>query len=404
VDKTMNNIPEGYKQTEVGVIPEGWEVKTLGELTTLLTNGFVGKVTDQYTDSDDGVLYIQGFNVEENSFNFYGIKRVTLEFHKQHAKSYLLEGDLLTIQTGDIGVTTVIPKELEGSNCHALIISRFKKGQAIPKFFSYYFNSFYGRNRLKEIETGTTMKHLNVGDMIKWLIPCPPLPEQTAIASALTDVDALITALGQLITKKRNIKQGAMQQLLTGKKRLPGFGGKWEVKKLGEIFKITAGGDFKEQFSSNDEDERHCYPIYSNSVSNRGLYGYSTYFVYEANSITVTARGTIGVANMRNHKFTAIGRVIVLKPEYPVDCFFASEFINNRINFVVETTGVPQLTAPQISLYEISLPSHPEQQAIAQILSDMDTEIETLEQKQAKYKAIKQGMMQQLLTGKTRLV
>jgi len=238
----MSDVPEGYKMSEVGVIPEDWEVKTFGELTTLLTNGFVGKATDYYTDSDDGVLYIQGFNVEENSFNLFGIKRVTLEFHKQHTKSYLLEGDLLTIQTGDIGLTTIVPKELEGSNCHALIISRFKKGKAIPKFFSHYFNSFYGRKRLKDIETGSTIKHLNVGDMIQWLIPSPPLPEQQAIASALSDVDALITALEQLITKKRNIKKGTMQQLLTGEKRLPGFGGEWEVKKLGEIADIISGG------------------------------------------------------------------------------------------------------------------------------------------------------------------
>jgi len=170
----MSDVPEGYRMSEVGVIPEDWEVKTLGELTTLLTNGFVGKATDYYTDSNDGVLYIQGFNVEENSFNLFGIKRVTLEFHKQHTKSNLLEGDLLTIQTGDIGLTTIVPKELEGSNCHALIISRFKNGKAIPKFFSHYFNSFYGRKRLKDIETGSTMKHLNVGDMIQWLIPSPP--------------------------------------------------------------------------------------------------------------------------------------------------------------------------------------------------------------------------------------
>jgi len=126
--------------------------------------------------------------------------------------------------------------------------------------------------------------------------------------------------------------------------------------------------------------------------------------VYDTKSITVTARGTLGVANLRNRKFVAIGRVLVLQPEYPVDCFFISEFINNQIDFVVESTGVPQLTAPQISLYEISLPSHDEQQAIAQILSDMDTEIESLEQKRDKYKAIKQGMMQELLTGKRRLL
>src|SRR6266852_2305553 len=90
-------LKPGYKQTEVGVIPEDWEVETLGSITTLLTNGFVGKATDFYTESDDGVLYIQGYNVEENMFNLHGVKRVSLTFHFQHQKSCLRAGDLLTI-------------------------------------------------------------------------------------------------------------------------------------------------------------------------------------------------------------------------------------------------------------------------------------------------------------------
>jgi type I restriction enzyme S subunit len=119
-------MKSGYKQTEVGVIPEEWEVKELGSLTTLLTNGFVGTATTAYVERDDGVLYIQGYNVQENSFNFHGIKRVSNAFHVRNKKSCLQAGDLLTIQTGDVGVTTVVPPELAGANCHALIISRLE--------------------------------------------------------------------------------------------------------------------------------------------------------------------------------------------------------------------------------------------------------------------------------------
>jgi type I restriction enzyme S subunit len=120
------------------------------------------------------------------------------------------------------------------------------------------------------------------------------------------------------------------------------------------------------------------------------------------NCITVTARGTIGVAYAKDHKFTAIGRVLVLEPKFQVDILFVSEYINNKIEFTIESTGVPQLTAPQIAKYEIKLPEFAEQQAVAQILSDMDAEIEALEQKRDKYKALKQGMMQELLTGHIR--
>ena len=209
-----------YKQTEIGVIPEDWEVKPLNEITSLMTNGFVGISKSHYTDFDNGVIYIQGFNVEENSFNFTGIKKVTEEFHKRHSKSCLQEGDLLTIQTGDVGLTTIVPKELAGSNCHALIITRFKKGKFEPKFFSYYFNSWKGKKQLKEIETGTTMKHINVGHMIDVQIPIPPLKEQTAIANILSDMDSEISQLEGRRAKMGELKQGMMQELLTGRIRL----------------------------------------------------------------------------------------------------------------------------------------------------------------------------------------
>lgn len=213
----MAKIDSGYKLTEVGVIPSDWKTKPISEITALMTNGFVGTIKSHYTDYENGILYIQGYNVEENAFNFNGIKRVSHEFHKQHLKSCLQEGDLLTVQTGDIGVTTVVPKELAGANCHALIITRFKKNAADSRFYSHYFNFSEGRKRLKEIETGSTMKHINVGDMFQMVIPYPPKTEQTAIATALNDTDQLITQLEQLIAKKRNIKQGAMQALLKPK-------------------------------------------------------------------------------------------------------------------------------------------------------------------------------------------
>jgi len=195
-----------------------------------------------------------------------------------------------------------------------------------------------------------------------------------------------------------------MQLLLTGRKRLTGFTGEWEVRRLGENFSISAGGDLIKGSFSSVEDGAYCYPIYSNSLTDKGFYGFSKLYRHDENCITVTARGTIGSANARDHKFDAIGRVLVLKPTCDLSCFFVSEYLNNRVNFSIESTGVPQLTAPQISKCEISFPQPDEQTAIAQILSDMDAEIEELEHKLAKYKLIKQGMMQELLTGKKRLI
>jgi type I restriction enzyme, S subunit len=125
---------------------------------------------------------------------------------------------------------------------------------------------------------------------------------------------------------------------------------------------------------------------------------------HPANSITITARGTLGFAQYRDHKYTAIGRVLVLEPKRQTAGQFFTEFINSRVKFAIESTGVPQLTAPQISSYLLAVPPHPEQQAIAEVLSDIDAELAALDQRRDKTRALKQAMMQELLTGKTRLI
>ncbi|MCC9641678.1 restriction endonuclease subunit S [Rhodopirellula sp. JC740] len=205
--------------TEAGYLPSDWDVQTLGSLTTLMTNGFVGTATSHYTSSD-GVLYIQGYNVKEDGLKFHGIKFVTKAFHAAHMKSCLRGGDLLTVQTGEVGLSTVVPDEHAGSNCHALIISRFRKSDVDSNFMRYYFNSHIGRSRLRLIETGTTMKHLNVGDMLQFVVPVPRLCEQNAIAEVLMDNDAEIKALTARRDKTQLMKTGLMQELLSGRRRL----------------------------------------------------------------------------------------------------------------------------------------------------------------------------------------
>ena len=177
----------------------------------------------------------------------------------------------------------------------------------------------------------------------------------------------------------------------------------WDVSTVGNLFRITAGGDVDRKRSQSFFDEVHRYPIYSNALTNLGLYGYCSYADHPKGSLTITARGMVGHANFRDHDYTAIGRVLVLQPNVKVAGVYFAELINNTINFADESTGVPQLTAPQISKYQLPVPSFPEQQAVAEALSDADALIESLDQLIAKKRQIKQGAMQELLTGKRRL-
>lgn len=415
-------VREGYKNTEVGVIPEDWEVKKLSDLTSLMTNGFVGIATTHYTEFENGITYIQGYNVEENSFNVNGIKKVTKEFHKQHPKSCLQEGDLLTIQTGEVGLTTIVTKGLEGSNCHALIITRFEKHNSFPKFYSYYLNSASGKKQLKEIETGSTMKHINVGDMIHLKVPVPTKAEQTAIATALSDADALINSLSTLIAKKRNIKQGAMQELLQPKEG-------WEVKKLGEIFTFYSTANYsKAEMDSDGEIGCMHYGLIhaiSNSIYSleKGVKYYTKgnktgyEIIKDGDVIMVDAsedfagiNKSIEVFGVGNRKFIAGLHTYLLRDENSilVNGFRGLVLNSNKIiqQFYCLAVGMKVYGVSKSQLKEVLIlfPSQEEQTRIATILSDMDTEIQALETKLEKYRKIKQGMMQNLLTGKIRLV
>ncbi|OWV23299.1 hypothetical protein B7982_07465 [Fibrobacter sp. UWB2] len=178
----------------------------------------------------------------------------------------------------------------------------------------------------------------------------------------------------------------------------------WEVKTLGELFDFSAGGDLQKESFSEYPSGTIKWPIYSNSLENKGLYGYTSNPRYRANCVTITGRGSLGHAEYRREAFDAIVRLLVLSPKQHVDCYFVSETINFRVPFVFESTGVPQLTAPQAVKSKIPLPpTIEEQQRIANALSDVDTLIANLEKLIAKKKNIKQGAMQQLLTGKKRL-
>ena len=177
----------------------------------------------------------------------------------------------------------------------------------------------------------------------------------------------------------------------------------WDVTRIGSLFDVKAGGDFDPTNSNEMQGDNYPYPIYANSLSQQGLYGFCNYAQSQIGSITITARGTLGKAFYRDTPFVAIGRLLVLEPKVNMAARFFSEYINYGVHFAVESTGVPQLTAPQVARYYVPVPPESEQRAIAEVLSDVDGLIRSLDALIAKKHAIKQAAMQQLLTGKTRL-
>lgn len=179
--------------------------------------------------------------------------------------------------------------------------------------------------------------------------------------------------------------------------------GDWDVFRLADNFKIYAGGDVPKHSLSDTRSAIHPYPIFANALQGSGLYGFTNEKRAKADSVTVTARGYVGHAEYRQETFFPIVRLLVLEPTGHLDAQFTTFAINERVTFALESTGVPQLTAPQIGKYSIAAPCLKEQRTIARALSDVDALIVTLDRLIAKKRVIKQATMQQLLTGKTRL-
>ena len=399
------NIPQGYKQTELGIIPEDWEVKSFGELGTFSKGTGVSRneantgdkpcvrYGELYTHHND---YIKEFNSHISDEVATRAKLITY-------------GDILFAASGetkeDIGKSVAFVDSFEAYAGGDIIILSTDSSICDAKYIGYISNSPLSAKQKATRGQGDAVVHITSDSVKSIVIPIPPIAEQRAIVEALSDVDGLIVALDKKIAKKRLIKQGAMQQLLTGKTRLPGFTDEWMQIRLEDYYNIVAGGDLDLNSYSPYKTKECKYPIYSNSLDNRGLYGYTSNPKYGKNSITITGRGSLGHAEYRITRFDAIVRLIVMKPLYNNICgLYITELINCISPFVFESTGVPQLTSPQVGATTLKIPkSLAEQQTIATILSDMDKEIADLEAQRDKYRLLKSGMMQQLLTGQIRL-
>jgi type I restriction enzyme S subunit len=239
-------------------------------------------------------------------------------------------------------------------------------------------------------------------------IPLPPtIDEQRAIAGALSDVDAFISSLDKLIAKKRNLKQATMQELLTGKLRLPGFHGVWKSQTIEQLEKAKLVTLSRGNVISKKDMGRvpGDFPIYSSSVNNDGLFGRYGDFMFDEELITWSIDGGGHFFHRPKHKFSVTnvcGFMRVDKPNISYQFLVAQlQLLHSRKSFDYLIKAHPSVIR---KAYEVQLPKIDEQMAITEVLSDMDAEIAALEQRRDKTRSLKKGMMQELLTGKTRLV
>ncbi|MFH1260130.1 MAG: restriction endonuclease subunit S [Elusimicrobiota bacterium] len=277
-------------------------------------------------------------------------------------------------------------------------ISDFNKKLNGYFFFLYFSNNFF--NRIMQMTAKSSVDSVRMEMIADMQIPVPTKSEQTAIATVLSDTDALIECLEKLIAKKKAIKQGAMQQLLTGKKRLPGFSGEWEVKKLGEFLDYKQPTEYL--VTDTEYNNNNQTPVLT--AGKTFILGYTNEEHGIFNKLPVIIFDDFTTA-IKFVDFPFKAKSSAMKMLIPKNDKVNMRFIYEIMSQIKYPLGDHKRHwIVEYQHLEITVPeSSEEQAAIAGILSDMDAEIESLEQKRNKYIRIKQGMMQELLTGKIRL-
>ncbi len=382
-------VQRGYKLTDVGVIPEDWNLSTLNSIAQIATGNT--PAPHDYSYYGDEYLFVSPVDMGYSKYISQTEKRLS---KKGFAISRAFPtGSVLFVCIGSTIGKCGIAAEALTSNQQ---INAVLPSTRLSSDYIYYALSA-AAPRVKSQAGEQAVPIVNKTQFSETVVPLPPTKfEQEAIAEALSDADALIESLGQLITKKRNLKQGAMQELLTGKKRLPSFGEEWEPKRIGDVLTIAHG-----RSQNAIEDRNGEYPI----LATGGQIGTTNQFLHNRPSVLIGRKGTIDKPQFMDTPFWTVDTLfysVVHEPNSAKFLYYRFCLIDwKRFN---EASGVPSLNARTIEHIEIMIPQGNEQTAIATILSDMDAEITALETKLTKARHLKQGMMQELLTGRIRLV
>jgi type I restriction enzyme S subunit len=405
----QQQVPEGYQQTEVGVIPEDWKVTQVQDVC-----GFIVPGRNKPRCFDGDIPWITTPDLEDGRtvYKSRSSLRVTKAEAKFVGSKVVPEGSVIMTCVGELGIVALTGCEMVlNQQLHAFLPSAKVNSSflvyALKRQEAYFYT----------VATKTALPYINKDNCNATPIPLPCLKEQTAIANALSDVDTLITSLEKLIAKKRAIKTAAMQQLLTGKKRLPPFDqahtgykqtelgeipADWEVNYIGRVLSITTGDK-----NTQDKIDDGLYPFFVRSQTIERINSYS--FDGEAVLTAGDGVGTGKIYHYINGKFDYHQRVYLmhnfcdLLDGYYFYIFFSNNFYD-RIMSMTAKSSVDSVRREMIADMKIVLPPIDEQLEISKALSDMDKEIDTLNKRLNKTQQIKQGMMQELLTGKTRLL
>lgn len=410
-------VKPGYKLTEIGPIPHDWSISQLG--LCLKTRPSYGINAAAVPYSDQLPTYIRITDISDDG-RFSPSPRVSVS--SDSSGDYVLaDGDIVFARTGASVGKSYRYRPCDGPLVYAGFLIRVtpEPSKLLPAFASAFATtgSYWRWVRLMSMRSG--QPGINGKEYAQLPLPIPPLPEQRAIAQALGDVDELIDAVDRLIAKKRDIKQATMQQLLTGKTRLPGFSGKWEMKQVASFTNCVAGGtpstlvrsywDGSIKWMSSGDLHLKRVKDVPGRITQAGLDNSAATILPKQCVLIGLAgqgktRGTVAINLTELSTNQSIGAILPNGTFVPDYLFHNLDRRYTELRELSSGGGRGGLNLKLLGSLEIPLPSIHEQAAIASVLSDMDAQISALEARRNKTRALKQGMMQELLTGKTRLI
>lgn len=392
----------------VGTCPTEWRQPYIDEITELLTNGFVGtSLPHQTENSETGIRYLQGFNVRPNKLDLARTTWVTHEFHAKNRKSQLREGDVLVVQSGHIGTAAVVPEEAAGSNCHAVIICRFKSGLVDPDYASQYLNSPIGQARLRGLHVGSSLPHINTSELGRFKLPLPPVPEQRRLAKLWITWDIAIQKTEQLIAAKERHYSHELSRLISRGQHPHAHVGTFAE----EVSARNRGGNEARVLSvtnsrgfvlPEDQFERR---VASADLSNykivcRGQYAY--------NPSRINVGSIARLDGWDDGVLSPMYVVLRLNEDRAHSDYFLhwlnSHEARQRIKNSAQGSVRETVSFSEFAAITIPLPAHHTQTTIARYLNALREEIDLLGQTVAALKTQKRGLMQKLLTGQWRLL
>ncbi len=393
------DLRPGYEVSEVGVIPKDWNTDTLLSISRQIMD-FRGRTPKKLRMEWGGgdIPALSAGNVRKGFIDlrqdcYFGSEQL---YCRWMTKGDLAKDDIVFTTEAPLGNVALVPDNRRYILSQRTVLLQVDADRISSRFLYQVMLSDGFQRMLADYASGSTARGIQRKTLEQLYVPIPSLDEQNAINAALGDVDELLDGLHQLIAKKRDLRQAVMQQLLTGRRRLPGFAGDWKCRQLGDVLTVCYGKNQHDVVAADGP-----YPV----LASGGQIGTASRPLYDKASVLIGRKGTIDQPQYLASPFWAVDTLFYTAMKKG-NCakFFYYRFCLIQWTRYNESTGLPSLNAQTIESIEISCPEPPEQTAISAVLSDMDAEIAALEARRDKTLDLKQAMMQELLTGRTRLV